>query len=283
MNRILYFNGDYLQEKDAFVHCSDLALQRGYGIFDFCKTRDNIPLYIDAHLDRFLASADAMRLHIRESKDNLKGIIERLITTNQVASSGIKILLTGGYSEDAYSIREPNLIISQQILLPRSEEMVDRGMKLITHDYCREFPHVKTINYSMGIWLQKKIQENGASDVLYHKNGIISELPRANFFMVTRDDVVLTPSKNILKGITRSNTISVAKKEFKVEEKDISLDDLRSAKEAFLSSTTKGIIAIVQIDGQKIGSGIPGMISKRLDKLLLDLEESYLQQYAIQQ
>jgi len=276
-NRIAFLNGQFIKEENACLHISDLAIQRGYGIFDFCRTNNHIPVHIDDHIDRFFQSADLMHLQLPISKEEISSVIHQLISKNAIPHSGIRMLLTGGYSPDSYEVIKPNLIILQHPLHLRTVGVFEKGIKVITYEYVREFPAAKTINYSMGIWLQQKIKENNAADVLYHQQGEVSEFPRSNFFIVTRNDVVVTPGKNILHGITRKKIIELASKDFAVEEKTVTLHDIRTAKEAFLTSTTKRILPIVQVDNVIIGNGQPGAIAGFLDHAL-EKEESVLLQ-----
>jgi D-alanine transaminase/branched-chain amino acid aminotransferase len=110
-------------------------------------------------------------------------------------------------------------------------------------------PHVKTTDYLMAIWLQPWVKEQGADDVLYHHNGIVSEFPRSNFFLVADEKTLVTPAHHILHGVTRKQILQVAKaKGMNVIEKDISMEEIRSAKEAFISSSTKRVIPIRQLD-----------------------------------
>ncbi|MBA4055981.1 MAG: amino acid aminotransferase, partial [Marivirga sp.] len=186
--------------------------------------------------------------------------------------SGIKMILTGGYSADGYQPATPNLIMTQHKLSLPGQEQIGKGLKIITHEYGRELSEAKTINYTMGIWLIDKIKQSQASDVLYHQNGIVSEFPRCNFFIVKQDNTVVTASKNVLHGITRKNILSLAGKRYKAEEGMITLDDVYQAKETFLTSTTKRIVPIVQVDDKTIGNGKPGDVSLSLLEDLVNLE-----------
>ncbi|MBC7826790.1 MAG: aminotransferase class IV [Chitinophagaceae bacterium] len=272
-----FLNGQFIKEENAFLHISDLAIQRGYGIFDYCRTSNDIPVYLDYHIDRFFRSAELMHLQLPIAKPEIISIIQQLISKNVIPNSGIRMLLTGGYSPDSYEVVRPNLVILQHPLHLRPAGLFEQGIKVITHEYVREFPGAKTINYSMGIWLQQKIKESNAVDVLYHQQGEVSEFPRSNFFIVTKDDVVATPKKNILQGITRKKIIELASNHFVVEERIVTLHDIRTAKEAFMTSTTKRILPIVQVDNAVIGNGQPGQIAALLDKIL-EKEESVLLQ-----
>lgn len=100
----------------------------------------------------------------------------------------------------------------------------------------------------MAVWLQSKRVAAGADDILYHQNDFVSESPRSNFFLVTADDKIVTPAENVLTGITRKKVLQLARAQFTVEERAISLDEMREAREVFLTSTTKQILPVAQID-----------------------------------
>ena len=271
-----YLHNEIVPAEKAFLHVRDLAIQRGYGIFDFFKIQDGHPFFLNDYLHRFYNSANVMRLVVPQSPEELKSIIYQLIEKNNIAASGIKMILTGGYSEDGYQPATPNLIITQHPLSLPGKEQIEKGVKIITHDYVRDLPTAKTINYSMGIWLINKIKEQEAYDVLYHQNNMVSEFPRCNFFMVRKDDTVVTPKDRVLHGITRKNISKLASKRYKTEEGTITLDDIYQAKEAFLTSTTKRIVPIVQINNTIISDGKPGSVSLSLLNDLISMEHDDL-------
>ncbi|MBD1396393.1 aminotransferase class IV [Pontibacter sp. JH31] len=271
-----YNLGEIVPLDQAFLHISDLSVQRGYGIFDFVKVHGNTLLFLEDYLDRLFESGRLMELEVPLSREELKSIIFKLTEKNALEVSGMKIIMTGGYSEDSFTPAIPNLLITQQALHLPGQQKVEKGIKIITHDYVREFPAAKTINYSMGIRLIGKIKSNGAEEVLYYRNGVVSEFPRCNFFIVRQDNTVVTPAENVLKGITRKNVLELAGRRYNVEQAAITLEDIAQAKEAFLTSTTKRILPIVQVDDQVIGTGKPGEVTLQLLQDLVALEEQYV-------
>jgi branched-chain amino acid aminotransferase len=273
---IVYINDAFLPASKAALQVSDLAIQRGYGIFDFFKTLDHLPVFLDEHLDRFYHSAEQMRLDPGKDREQLREVIRELAEQNNIANAGIKITLTGGYSPDGYSITRPNLIITQQPLKMPDKAVFQQGLRLMSYPHQRQMPQVKSLDYLMAIWLQPLIKEKGADDVLYQYNGLVSECPRSNFFIVTADDTVVT-STQPLKGIIRMKTLEIAGKQFKVEERELTLEEAYQAKEAFITSTTKHILPVVQLDGRLIGDGQPGdvtvMLKMELDDHIYNDEE----------
>jgi D-alanine transaminase/branched-chain amino acid aminotransferase len=243
-----FLNDQFIAEEKAVLHLSDLSIQRGYGVFDFFKVANSVPVFLKEHLDRFYFSAEQMRLEIAYSKDELKKILFELLEKNSAVDTGVRITLTGGYSTDGYQLSKPNLIISLRSFAPPSKDQLAKGIKLIIYEHQRQMPHVKTIDYLMPIWLQPLVKENNADDILYHQKGIITECPRSNFFIVTNENKIVTPSKNVLKGVIRMKLIEAAQTNFKVEERGISIQEIKTAKEAFITSTTKTILPVRQID-----------------------------------
>jgi len=243
-----FVNGELVPEEKAALLIGDLAIQRGYGIFDFFKVVDFVPVFLNEHIDRFYYSAEEMRLKVAYSKTELKKIISELLERNNVSDTGVRITLTGGYSQDGYQLSTPNLIISLRYFTPPPKNELAKSIKLITYEHQRQLPHVKTIDYLMAIWLQPIVRQHKADDILYHQNEIVTECPRSNFFIVTNNNKIITPSKNILKGVIRNKLIDAARSKYPVEERELSIAEIKCAREAFITSTTKNILPIQQID-----------------------------------
>ncbi len=273
-NPVCYLNQQWMPHADAALPGNDLGLQRGYAIFDFLRVAENVPLYIDDHLQRFYHSAAAMHLPVKESMEAFKSVIKEMIRLNDMPSSGIKILLTGGASADGYSIQSPNLLMVQQPLAAPPPSMVQPGYKLFTYEYQRELPTVKTTNYLMAIRLQPWLKEKGGDDVLYRSGNCVSECPRSNFFIVTKRNQLVTPSENILQGVTRKQLLGIAKENgMAVEEREVTLSDIQSAKEAFISSSTKRLIPVAQVDDIRFTALPNESVTHRLFNLFLQKEK----------
>lgn len=270
-------NGHLIAKEDAYIHISDVGLQRGYGIFDYFVVVQGVPLFFDDYLDRFEHSAQFMDLQIPLSRAAMKKRILDLIAANKTLDCAIKIILTGGFSEDGYTpASTPNLFILPMPAIKHGAREMEQGFRLMTVNYVRDLPEVKSLNYMMSLIVQKEMKNRGAQDILYYKNGRISESSRSNFFIVKDDNTVVTPAKDILWGITRKQIMELAKAHFQLEVRDITLSEVLSAKEAFLTSSSKGALAVVNIDGQPIGNGQQGAVTKALDELYNQHSEHYV-------
>jgi len=265
-DKYVFVNDSFVAEEQASLLVSDLAIQRGYGIFDFFKTVNGKSVFLEDHLHRFYFSLSKMHLQIKQSPEQLNTILETLQSKNQLPDSGIKMIVTGGYSSDGYTLPGlQNLIITQTPFIAPME-LSAKGLKLVTYDYQRQLSEMKTLDYSMAIWLQPFIKQQNADDVLYHYNGLVKECPRANFFIVTHDQEVITAKSNILKGVIRKNILNLENSGFKITERDFTMEELRNAAEAFITSTTKHILPVHQIDQLSLKTG---EVTKRLSELLL--------------
>ena len=266
-SKFVLINENIVPESEAAIYINDLSIQRGYGIFDFFKLVDGRPVFLDDHLTRFFNSARLMKLPVSHSSARLKELLYSLIEKNDLPDSGVRMTLTGGYSADGFNMATPNLIITQQKFYVNKESALT-GTRLVTYSHQRQFAEAKTIDYLMAIWLKDYISEKKAEDVLYQQNGIIAECPRANIFIVSPEGRLCTPGENILKGVIRKQVLGLAEEHFPVEERDITLEDVYNAKEVFITSSTKNIMPVIEVDGHLIGDGRPGDSTKVLQEEL---------------
>ncbi len=272
----VYFNDKFLQDEEAMLHVSDLSIQRGYGVFDFLRAIKDVPLFMEDHLERFKASAAGMHLPLDKSSDELGKTVKELLRITALPEAGIRLMLTGGYSSNSYQLSTPNLVITCNPVKTASTTDFEKGLKIITYEYQRELPHIKSNNYQMAVWLQPMIAAKQVDDILYYQNNIITECPRSNLFIVTKDNKLLTPAHNILKGITRKNVLNLASTFMDIEERDIQLPELLDAAEVFLTSTTKKVLPVLNVDGNAIGNARPGPATANLYVKFLELERGSL-------
>lgn len=263
-------NGKIFPASEAVLQVNDMSIQRGYGVFDFFKVVNGRPVFLEDYLNRLYRSMKALHLFIPQDKAPLQHEIESLIAKNALPECGIRITVTGGYAPDGYSVVEPNRVITVQPL--QLTRTINAGIALMTYEHLRQMPDVKTIDYLMAVSLQGMMKLKGAQDILYHANGVVSECPRSNFFIVNKEGVLQTPAHNILDGITRKKVLEIAQRMgLRAEATTLTLDDVFNAEEAFITSTTKHILPVLQIDEKRIGNGITGRITSQLSESLIRL------------
>lgn len=262
--RYFAVNGELLAAEEAALHVSDLGFARGYALFDFFLVKRGVPLFVEDYLDRFFRSAELLGIEPPMPRDTLKTHLFELLAANRAAESSLKLFLTGGYSSDGFTPTQPNLVVTQQPPPHYDPSAFRDGVQLLSHPYVRDIPEVKTTNYAKVLSLRPQLQRAGAMDVLWHGGGLITESSRSNVFVVDHDHVIYTPDKNVLKGITRKHILALARESFEVRIEDVPLAALQDAKEVFMTSSTKGVMPITKIDGNPVGEGVPGEVSRAL-------------------
>jgi branched-chain amino acid aminotransferase len=262
---LCYINNRFIPYEDAKLHISDIGLQRGYGIFDyFVEMEGRIP-FLEDYLDRFYRSAEMLNMEVPLAREMMKEKIGYMLQQNKLGTSGIKLLLTGGFSEDLYSPSTPNFMILNLPIMHQPGDFGE-GVKLILLDYRRHIPEVKTLFYLPSIALFPKLAETGAVEVLYHNNGLITETTRANIFLV-KNNRLITPSPGVLRGITRMHVLQLASDRMPVEEREVRLEELWESEEVFITGTSKHVAPVVEIEGRKIGNGKPGAQTAEISKV----------------
>jgi D-alanine transaminase/branched-chain amino acid aminotransferase len=263
MDAYAYCNGEFLPLAEARLHVTDLAFLRGYGIFDFFRVVNGHPVFVEDHLDRFEGAAGAMGLLLPLSRKALRHLIAELIRLNPQELLGLKLILTGGYSADGFTPAErPNfLVLANPFTFPDPAS----GLTLLSYEYRREIPAVKTLSYLLPIQMLPQLRRQAADDLLYHSNGLISESSRSNVFIV-KNQTVSTPHTGMLPGITRKHVLSVCQGVFAVEERAIPLSDVFEADEVFITSSNQRIMPIRQIDHYALPQR--GPVTRKLQELL---------------
>lgn len=280
MGNYCYFNGAITKQSEAKVGLNDLGIRRAYGVFDFMRAEGVFPLFIEHHLLRFKKALKALRISIDEDDHRLQEIVNELLTLNNFKNSGLRFIATGGYSEDSYHPTKPNFFITNDPISALSNELYADGVDLMLVAHKRELAEFKTINYLTPIYHLDKMHKEHFYDQLYHDKGLISEVSRANFFLVI-NQTLYTPKEGILEGVTRKMVLQIAKEhQIPVNITDVSLNDLSKASEAFLCSTTKRILPVTKVNHKDIGDGKVGKQTKRMMSLFAEMEQRYIDEHA---
>lgn len=273
---IWFLNGRYFPHQKAKIPVNDLAVLRGYGVFDFLVTYNKRPFLLDDHLDRLFNSARQINLKIPYSKKQLKSFVLETISKNRGPSFTVKIFVTGGISSsNIFPEGKSNVAILVEKRTPYPKSCYQKGIKLKSFQYLRFAPGVKHINYLPAVVIGKKAHQKGFLEVLYIWQKQILECTRSNFYII-KNKTLITPKENILHGITKKVVLKLAKKILKVAEKPIHIKSLKNADEALISASDKEIMPVVQIDNLKINQGKPGKYTKELIKVF----HNYTHQFA---
>lgn len=271
-------NGKILKRDDALIPINDLGMLRGYGVFDYFRVLDGRPVFLAEHIERLFHSLDVLDIELDFERHHIKDMVLKLVEKNNAKDAGFRIVVTGGFAEDGYNPDDqPNLFMMMHSLPTYDPEAYEKGVKLISTAYSRDIPSVKTIIYVQVIHFAKKMKAEGAMEVLYHWKDNMTECSRSNIFFIDHKKRLVTPSHGMLKGITRLNTIKIAKRMgMEVELRKVNMDEIDGMEEAFITSSTKGVMPVVQIDDTIIGDGVPGEITEQLMAAFAEEVEQYL-------
>ncbi|MCU0403990.1 MAG: aminotransferase class IV [Chitinophagaceae bacterium] len=266
-----FVNSALVKKENAVLPVNDLAFLRGYGVFDFFLVDDGKPRFFENHWQRLNHSANVLHLSVPFEKDELLDMLRVLHTKMPFPYAGARITLSGGNSPDGYAMgSKVNSVVTLQALAPLPDTLLQPGIKLMPYEYARPLATVKSIDYLIGIMMLPVAKQQGYDELLYVKDGFVTECPRSNVFAVTNGGVLVTPKAGVLFGITRGRILGHAQKIMTVEERPVQLTEMLDAQEVFISSTTKGIWPVGSINNHKIGSGNPGPVAGELYKMLLN-------------
>ena len=269
-----YIGGQWVHPDKATISINDVAILRGYSVFESLRTYDRRPFHLDQHLTRLYHSARMIEMVIPWSSKHITDVVHETIARNTYKHAAIRLLVTGGESEDGMlPSGGPVLVVLITPLSERDMERFAKGYKLITTKLQRTAPEAKTANYIAAIRALKEAARRGAADALFvNEREHVLEATRSNFF-IFRGDTLITPRRGILIGITRNVVLELARNTFTIEERPILLEELAIADEAFITSSSKEITPVVQIDDLIIGDGKPGQRTILLEQLFIEMVE----------
>ena len=268
------FNNKIVPISDALVPVTDLAVLRGYGVFDLAYAKENKIFYGTEHLKRFQNSAKILSLCFPYQIPEIEKISRSLLEKNNYAESTVRWVLTGGMENNGIG-EKPNLFIINEELKPFPVECYENGITIQTIDAKREIPQAKTLNYQIYYSRLKYFKKNNIFELLFAPKEVVLECATANIFVV-KHNIVKTPRKDILPGITRSVVIDLCRKNnINISETKITLTELLDADEIFVTSTTKKIMPVTKIDNKYIGNGEVGKIVQNISALFRSFEKDY--------
>lgn len=272
---IFYIDGEYIDGGSAALPASDLAVLRGFGVFDYLRTYGGIPFQLGAHLRRLLRSAALIELVCRWDIEQLAEVVLETLRRNDHQEAGIRIILTGGDSPNGFMPAGATrllVMVTPLTCLPASA--YTQGAAVATVAQSRIMPEAKTINYIPGITAQIRAQRSvsGAIEALYIVDGKVIEGTRSNTF-IFKDGGWVTPAEGLLPGVTRAEVIEMMGDA--VVLRDITLEEYYAADEVILTSSTKEILPVVSVDDVTIGAGAPGENSLCLMRRWRQMTDAY--------
>ena len=269
-----YIGGKWVHPHEATLSINDIAVLRGYSVFESLRTYDWHPFHLDEHLMRLYRSAVLIEIEIPWSSEQIANVVREVIARNAYRHATIRLLITGGESEDGIlPSGKPILAVLITPLGERDMGRFARGYKLITTSLQRVSPEAKTANYVAAVRALKEAMRRNADDALFvNEQGQVLEATRSNFF-IFRGDTLVTPREGILIGVTRNVALELAQRRFTIEERPIPLEELPLVDEAFVTSSSREITPVVQINDLTIGNGKPGPRTFELEQRFIEMVE----------
>ena len=271
MTDIVYLNGELLAKKDAKISVLDRGFLFADGIYEVIPVYNSSPFRLKQHLDRLAYCLEQLGIINPHSDIEWKNIIRTLIERNGGGHLSIYLQVTRGVSNDRNQlideIMTPTVMLLASPLLV-SEESIETATATLLADIRWQHCDIKSIALLGNIMLRNKAQQLGCDEAILHRDNVITEGSTSNVFMVKFREVY-TPKQNqlILGGITRDVIIELAETSgLKVHQQNITVDDLLSADEVWISSSSREISPITQIDGKIIGSGQVGPVANALHR-----------------
>jgi branched-chain amino acid aminotransferase len=282
MNQIVYINGNLVPLSQTVISPLDYGFLYGYGLFETMRAYRGFVFRLDKHLNRLTSSIK--RLRIPTVTAGLKEAVTATLQANKLSDARIRITVSigeGGIAPDTRQCHKPTVLVIAEHYKPHPERAYSTGFKAIVSSLVRysrsPLSIIKSANYLENMLAKQEAAAAGADEAIrLNEKGFLAEASMSNVFLIA-DGKLMTPplESGILPGITREAVIELASRlGISTIERDIPMEELFRAQEAFLTNSLIEVMPLTEIDGKPVGSGRPGLITERLRavyrKLVLD-------------
>jgi D-alanine transaminase len=276
-NEIVYLNGQYLPLSDAKISVMDRGFLFGDGVYEVIPAYAGKLFRLESHLERLGNSLNSIRLQNPHTPEQWRNLLTKLLKDRVDQSVYLQITRGAAPKRDhafpAHVV--PTVFAMVSNIHPHSDE--NTGLKAISLEDSRwKLCDTKAITLLANVLLRQEAIENGCAEAILFKEGYLTEGSASNVFAVI-NVILMTPPKGpaILPGITRDVVLEIARnKNIPCSEQAISKTELKAASEIWVTSSTREIIPIVELDGEIIGNGKPGLVWKTFHKLFQDYKLS---------
>jgi branched-chain amino acid aminotransferase len=273
-------NGRVFDQEHAVVSVFDHGFLYGEGVYETLRTYNGQPFLFDRHMRRLRKSAEMLSLAVPITNAEIDARFRETVRAaglgdNPSREAYIRILVTRGVGELSYdpaACPTPSIVVIVKPHVAPPAEVFERGVKVALVEIVRNHPGsvsplIKSNNLlNNALAMQEAFRRGGFEGVMRNYRGELAECTQSNLFIV-KSGAALTPpiDAGLLPGITREFLFEIgAEAAIPVREAVLKDADLLGADEAFLTSSTREIVPIVQVDDRRIGAGIPGPITRRL-------------------
>lgn len=282
MGLIVYFDGKFMDEKDAKVSIFDHGLLYGDGVFEGIRAYHGRVFKLKEHIKRLYDSAKVIQLNIDLTEKEMTEVVLETCRRNNLSDAYIRLVVTRGSGDlglDPRKCKKSIVFCIAAGIQLYPEEFYEKGLEIVTVPTRRNVPEalsprIKSLNYLNNIMAKMEAALNDAPEALMlSQEGYVAEATGDNVFIV-KDQRLITPPKHIgiLEGITRNTVMQLAAEAgIEVKEEVFTRYDVYTADECFLTGTAAEVIPVIRIDGRVIGDGKPGKITTDLIGLFREL------------
>jgi len=283
MSRIAYVNGQYVPHGQASVHVEDRGYQFADGVYEVVTIVGSHMIDEEGHLDRLWRSLGELKIDAPMKRDPLKMVMREVIRQNGIENGIIYLQVTRGVAPRDHPFPKhtaPALVMTaKRLSLDAADKKAEKGINVITVPDIRWARRdIKSVSLLPNVLAKQEATENDAYEAFQvDDDGMVTEGSSTNAWIVTQEGKVVTrPTGNdILAGITRASLIrELEKNDVRFELRPFSADELHSAREVFLTSSTSYVLPVVKVDDHVIGNGQPGSISNKLRDIYKDFMTS---------
>jgi len=276
MPDIGFLNGEFMPLSQVTVSIEDRGFQFGDGVYEVVRTYGGVPFQLDAHLTRLERSAHAIHLNMPAHSMKWEEWVGEGVRRAGYPECKIYVQVTRGVASRDHLFpygATPTIVISVREMRPLDSTFGHAGVAVMTMEDLRWGRcDIKSINLLPNVLARQRASEAGAFEAILIRQDVVTEGAVSNVMIVSRGHVITPPEgMHILSGVTRQFVLSLARKNgIPVEERNIDLREFRQAEEVFLTGTTIEVLPVVRIDNAPVGSGQPGLLTKRLCTLFLE-------------
>jgi D-alanine transaminase len=278
-----YVNGDFVPLSEAKVSVLDRGFLFADGIYEVAAVLDGKLIDNASHLARLERSVGEIKLALPESLARIEEIQKELVKRNNLANGLVYLEVTRGADTGRDFAFPKNDVKPTLILFTSVKDIVNAasaktGINVITVPDIRWTRRdIKSVALLAQVLAKQAAAEAGAGEAWMIEDGKVTEGGSSSCFILTQDDVIVTRQNGseILPGCTRKAVVKLAEeRQLRVEERAFSVEEALAAKEAFITSASLFVQAVVSVDGKKIADGKPGPMTNRLREIYVDFAKA---------
>ncbi len=277
VDRTVYLNGEWLAADEAKVSVFDRGFLFADAIYEVTAVIDGKLIDYPGHAARLRRSLEALGIAMPVEEAELLALHKEIARRNHIEEGLIYLQISRGVQERDFVFPqdlEPTLVMFTQAKRILDNPKWKTGLSLQTAPDDRWAQRqIKTVQLLYSSVMKTEASRKGYDDVLFIEDGYITEASSANFHIVATDGTLVTRdlSNALLHGITRGSILDLAQRAgVKTEERSFTVEETRSAAEAFITSASSFVMPVVSLDGDKIGDGTVGPISQRLLEIYIE-------------